>query len=175
MFHDLQVESYKRITAPATLKERTLAACETTQPHKQRPFSKVLYGLVPVAACFLLWLWVIPRNHTGDGLLLQTGDLALSTQSNMLPHAASPASMCRTVSPQAPQYTITLTGNQTVEILSVDGYAALAENGDIVWTVDIPSTDTTFALCLLANDETYYVSLTYDVQDGCFSIRYETK
>lgn len=175
MFHDSQIESYKRITAPVSLKERTLAACETARPLRHRSFSKVIYGLAPIAACLLLWFLVIPRNHTADELVLQTGDFALNTQSNVLPHVASPASMCRTVSTQSPQYTITLTGNQTVEILSMDGHAALAENGDIVWTVDIPSTDTTFVLCLLAKEKIYDVFLSYDMQNGCFSIRYETK
>ncbi len=175
MFHDSQIESYNRITAPVTLKERTLAACENVPSTRPRTVPKAVYGLAPLAACFLLLFLILPRNNTANELLLQAGDLQLSTQSSVLPLPVSTAATPRMISAEAPQYTIILTGNQTVDILSADGHAILGENGDIVWTVDIPSTDTDFALYLLAGEETYYVPLTYHVEDGSFSIRYEAK
>ncbi len=175
MFHDSQIESYKRITAPATLRERTLTACETVSPARPPAFSKVFYGLAPLAACILLLFLVLPRNNTGNELLLQAGDLKLSTQSSVLPFPEDTACTPRMASTRAPQYTIILTGNQTMDILSADGHAILDENGDVVWTVEIPATDTDFGLYLETGETTYYVPLTYHAQDGSFSIRYETK
>ena len=175
MFHDSQVQSYKRITAPADLKQKTLAACENVSQVKTFTFPKAIYGLAPLAACLLLCFLLLPGNKNTDKLLLQTGDLQLSSYSETLPQATSLASVPRMISAEAPQYTITLTGNQTVEIVSADGLAVLDENGNIVWTVEIPYEDTDFELYLSAGEVTYYVPLTYHAQDGSFSIRYEAK
>ena len=181
MFDETQINSYNCITAPADLKQKVLTACETTTPVKMFPPRQTLYKVAPLAACLLLLVSVFVLNQ-GEPLILQAGDLQLSNVSQPLSSkldsapVAEPASYgVRICSLEPEQYTVTLTGNQSMEILSADGSASFDEDGNIIWTVMVPTQDMVYELFLLAEDDTYYVPLRYNVQDGSFSIRYEAQ
>lgn len=181
MFDEKQINSYNCITAPADLRQKVLTACENTTPVKTFPVRQTLYRVAPLAACLLLFVSVLALNRS-EPLMLQAGDTRLSTVSTQLSSTAEPASVAepaayglRTCSPEPMQYTVTLTGNQSVEILSADGSASLDKDGNIIWTVIVPTQDMVYELFLLAGDDTYYVPLQYHAQDGSFSIRYEAQ
>lgn len=181
MFNEKQIESYNSITAPADLKQKVLTACENTAPVKKFPTQQTLLRVAPLAACLLLLFSVFALNRS-EPLVLHAGSSLLSDADTQLPSAAQPAVVAgpvaygtRTYSQEPQQYTITLTGNRSVEILSADGSASLDEEGNIIWTVIVPTNDMVYELFLLAGDNTYYVPLRYNVQDGSFSIRYEAQ
>ena len=175
MFNNEQIQSYHRITAPADLKQKVMNACEATTDNRTFPFRKAIYGFAPLAACVLLFLFLWTPNNR-QTLELTIEGTPLTADSMSLPYAAEPAvAMARSYSQTPAQYTVTLAGNQTMELLSADGFASFSENGDIVWTVEIPSEDMVFELFLLSGEDTYYIPLRYHVQDGSFSIHYETK
>lgn len=179
MFDEKQINSYNSITAPADLRQKVLTACENTTPVKTFPVRQTLYRVAPLAACLLLFFSVASLNRN-EPLMLQAGDTQLTTVSTQLPPMADPAPIAepaayglRTGSYEPAQYTVTLTGNQSVEILSADGSASLDEDGNIIWTVIVPNDDVVYELILLAGDDTYIVPLRYHVQDGSFSIHCE--
>lgn len=179
MFDETQINSYKCITAPADLRQRVLTACENQTTVRKFPTGQALYRLAPLVACLVLIVSVFALNRN-DSLMLYAGDMQLANTNQVLSpitetgSAAEPVSYgIRTCSLEPAQYTITLTGNQDMEILSVDGIAALDETGNITWAVYIPTKDMVFELFLSTGEDTYYVPLQYHAQDGCFSIRYE--
>ncbi len=181
MFDEQQINSYNCITAPADLRQKVMTACENTKVVKKPSISTSVYRFAPLAACLLLLLCVALLNRS-EPLLLQADDLVLSSESTQLPPMAAPAPVAepasygmRTCSLEPVQYTVTLTVNREVEILSADGLTAFGEDGNIIWTVDVPTNDMVYELFLLAGDDTYYVPLQYHVQDGSFSIRYEAQ
>lgn len=173
MFDDTQVQSYKSITAPADLRQKVMTACESTGKVRHFSVPKAIYGVAPVAACLLL---LIPLLMFGkaEPLLLNVGSTAISSEDTTLP----PVGMCaayglRTASLEPQQYTVTLTGNQDMEVVSADGLAVTDEEGNISWTVNVPMEEMVYQLILLADGENYEVSLRYHVADGSFSVCYK--
>lgn len=181
MFDEKQINSYNCITAPADLRQRVMTACENTKTVKKPSISTTVYRLAPLAACVLLFFSVLALNRS-EPLLLQAGDTQLSSESIQLPPMAEPVAIAepaaygmRSYSLEPAQYTVTLTVNQDVEILSADGLTTMGEDDKIIWTVDVPTNDMVYELFLFAGDATYYVTLRYHVQDGSFSIQYEAQ
>lgn len=173
MFHEAQVQSYKKITASADLKERVMDACENTNKTPYRTSRRIVYGLAPLAACLILAVLLL---RTGEPLALTVGDTALCSEDVALPHVAEPVACgMRSMSLETPQYTVTLCGNQEMEVLSVDGLAETDAEGSIIWTVDVPGEDKVYKLTLLAEKDTYEVFLRYNVMTGTFYISYEAQ
>lgn len=175
MFDEQQINSYQSITAPANLKAKVMTACEDTKTAKRFSVPSYTYKLVPLAACLLLFFSVMALNRS-EPLTLHAGDLQLGDYSVQLPaESEASVSVARAYSLEPAQYTVTLTGNQSMEILSADGFAALNEDGSITWTIDVPTNDMVYELFLLAEDETYYVPLRYTAAADSFSISYEAQ
>lgn len=173
MFDDTQIQSYKSITAPADLRQKVMTACENTGKVRHFSVPKIMYGVAPVAACLLLLVPILMFGKA-DPLMLNVGSTALSSESVTLP----PVAMCaayglRTASLEPQQYTVTLTGNQDMEVVSADGLVVTDEEGNISWTVNVPNETMVYELILLAEGETYEVSLRYSVADGSFSVCYK--
>lgn len=181
MFNEQQVQSYNSITAPADLRQKVLTACENTAPVKKLPARQTLYRVAPLVACLLLLVSVLALNRN-EPLMLYAGDIQLEESNITLPPVAEPVAVAepasyglRTCSLEPEQYTVTLTGSQSMEILTADGTATMDEAGNISWTVFVPTEDMVYELFLSTGDDTYYVPLQYNVQDGSFSIRYEAQ
>ncbi len=173
MFDDTQVQSYKSITAPADLRQKVMTACENTGKVRHFSVPKILYGVAPVAACLLLLLPMLMFGKA-DPLMLNVGSTALSSESVALPPVAvSAAYGLRTASPEPQQYTVTLIGNQDMEVVSADGLAVTDEEGNISWTVNVPNETMVYELILLAEGKTYEVSLGYNATNGNFSVCYK--
>lgn len=183
MFDDSQIQSYKSINAPADLRQKVITACEESQKVSKFPVRKTIYGLAPVAACMFLMIMVLmPR--TFEPLMLRAGNTTLGSESVTLSPVAEalvgnvpePAAYgVRMASLEPVQYTVTLTGNQELEVTHADGFAAVTEDGSICWTVTVPNEDMVYKLTLLAEGEAYEVLLRYDVQSGSYSMQYEAK
>lgn len=174
MFNQTQIESYKNITAPADLKEMVFIACQSTKDVKAFASKKNIYQLASLAACLILcFTLLLPSfQRESEPFYLLAGETVLDSYSIQLPSPMQEtASLVRTISMTPGQYTVSLQTNPNVEILSADGEATLDEYGYLTWTVTIPDRDMVFELTLCTEDDTYYVPLTYLVQDGSFSIR----
>lgn len=174
MFEHTQVQSYNQIKAPAELKQRVLEACAKQETATSFSWQKATLRLAPIAACLLLLIgaWTLSRP---EPLLIRVHDAPVTSEYRMLPtlENAGINPMVRTISTKPAVYTVTLSLNQDVKILSAQGEATITEDGSLLWTVNIPYEDTSFELSLQTEDETYDVSLQYLVNDGSFSIRCE--
>ena len=173
MFNHTQIESYHNITAPADLKERVFQACQNTQDEASKPRVKAFYQLASLAACLILCFTLLSPFLRSDSqsFYLMAGETVLDSYNVQLPPLAQEAATwVRTISMEPRLYTVSLQTNPGVEILSADGEATLDEDGNLTWTVQVPEENMVFALTLLAGDTTYYVPLTYHVQDDSFSI-----
>ncbi len=179
MFDEKQIQSYKSITASADLRQKVMTACEAPQKVTRFPARQTIYGLASLAACMLLVISVMLFGDT-EPLLLSAGNTVLSSESVALPRATegvaeNVAYGLRVASLEPESYTVTLTGNQKLEVISADGLAVLAEDGSIHWTVNVPYEDMVYKLTLLAEEEAYEVTLRYNTQNGSFSIQYKNE
>ncbi len=174
MFEHTQVQSYNQIKAPAELKQRVFDACAKQETPAAFSWQKATMRLAPLAACLLLLIGAFALNR-GEPLLIQVQDAPLTTEYRMLPapESAETNPMIRTVSLEPATYTVTLSLNQNVEVISAQGEATITEDGNLEWTVDVPYEDTLFELFLQTEDGIYYVPLQYLVNYGSFSIRCE--
>ena len=174
MFEHAQVQSYNQIKAPAELKQRVLEACAKQETATSFSWQKATLRLAPIAACLLLLIGAFALNRK-DPLLIQAQDAPLTSEYRMLSatEQAQANPMVRTVSLEPATYTVTLSLNQTAKILSVQGEINMAEDGTLLWTVNIPCEDTVFELFLHSEDGTYYIPLQYHVNENSFSIRCE--
>lgn len=174
MFEHAQAQSYNKIKAPAELKQRVFDACSKQETPAVFSWQKVTLRLAPIVACLLLLIGAFALNRE-DPLLIQVQDAPLTSEYRMLsaPEHVGTNVMIRTISLEPATYTVTLSLNQAVEILSTQGSVLLTEDGNLEWMVDIPYEDTLFELFLQTEDETYDVSLQYLVNNGSFSIRCE--
>ena len=183
MFDDTQIQSYKSINAPAHLRQKVMTACEESQKVIKFPVRKTIYGLAPLAACMLLMIVLFMPKVT-EPLMLRAGNTSLSSESvtlpniaeNMVGNVAEPAAYgVRMISLEPVEHTVTLTGNQEMEVVDADGLTVVAEDGSICWTVHVPNEDMVFKLTLLAEGENYEVILRYTAEDGSYSMQYEAK
>lgn len=175
MFDDKQIQSYKNITAPADLRQKVMTACENTGKVTKFPVRKTIYGLAPLAACMLMLISVLLFGHT-EPLVLSAGNTILSSESVALPYVAENVAYgLRVASLEPAKYTVALTGNQKLEVVSADGLAVLAEDGSVQWTVNVPNEDMVYKLTLLAEGKDYVVILRYYAQSGNFSIQYDAE
>lgn len=174
MFEHAQVQSYNQIKAPDVLKQRVFDACAKQETPAVFSWQKATMRLAPLVACLLLLIGVYALNR-GEPLLIQVQDATLTTEYRMLPAPESTETnpMIRTISLEPATYTVTLSLNQNVEIISAQGEATITEDGNLKWTVNVPYEDTLFELFLQAEDGIYYVPLQYLVNYGSFSIRCE--
>ena len=174
MFEHTQVQSYNQIKAPAELKQRVFDACAKQESSSVFSWQKATMRLAPLAACLLLLIGAFALNR-GEPLLIQVQDTPVTSEYRMLPGPESMGTnpMVRTISLEPATYTVTLSLNQSVEILSTQGEATITKDGILLWTVDIPYEDTLFELFLQTKDGTYYVPLKYHVNESSFSIRCE--
>lgn len=176
MFEHTQVQSYNQIKAPAELKQRVFDACAKQEAPAVFSWQKATMRLAPLAACLLLLIGAFALNRR-EPLLIQVQDTPVTSEYRMLPAPDNVGTnpMIRTVSLEPATYTVTLSLNQDAEILSAPGEATITEDGNLLWTVDIPCEDTLFELFLQTEDGTYYVPLQYHVKISSFSIRCEQK
>ena len=177
MFNQTQIESYKRITATADLKERVFVACQNTKDVKAFVSGRTIYRLAPLAACLVLCFTLLLPNFRSESqpFYLMSGETNVDFYSVQLPPLSQEsATLVRTISMEPTLYTVHLQTIPNVEILSADGEATLDENGNLTWTVQVPEDDAVFTLTLQAGDTTYDVPLTYHAQDGSFSICCQT-
>lgn len=174
MFDSTQVQSYNQIKAPAELKQRVMEACENREAVKVFSWQKATVRLAPLAACLLLFIGVLTLNHT-EPLQIQVENAPVTEEYRTLscPDHTGNNSLIRTISLAPTTYTVTISLNQPVEIISAQGNATIMEDGSIEWTVTVPYEDTLFELFLQSEDGTYYVPLQYHVNNGSFSIRCE--
>lgn len=179
MFDEKQIQSYKSIAASADLRQKVMTACEGTGKVTKFPVQKTIYGLAPLAACMLLVISIVMFGNS-QPLILNAGGTTLSSENVALPYVAegmaeNVAYGLRVASLEPEQYTVELTGNQEMKVMSADGLAVLTEEGSIQWTVNVPNEDMVYELILLADGDTYTVFLRYNMQSGSFSIRYEAQ
>ena len=173
MFNQTQIESYQNIAAPAGLKERVFEACQNTHEKGTHLPMQTIYRLAPIAACLVLCLGLFSFAFQSErqAFYLTMGEITLDSSETELPPLVQEANAwVRTISLEPRTYTISLQTNPDAEILSADGDVLLDEEGNVTWTVPIPEMDTVFTLTLQAGDETYFVHLTYHLQNGSFSI-----
>lgn len=174
MFEHAQVQSYNQIKAPAELKQRVFDACAKQDAPTGFSWQKATMRLAPLAACLLLLIcaWTLNRP---EPLLIRVHDAPVTSEYRMLPalENAGINPMVRTISMKPDGYTVTLSLNQDVKILSAQGEATITEDGSLLWTVNIPYEDTLFELFLQTEDGTYYIPLKYHANQSSFSIRCE--
>jgi len=175
MFEHTQVQSYNQIKAPVELKQKVLEACTKQETKVSFSWQKATLRLVPLAACLLLFIGVFALNPK-EPLLIQVDDVPVTSEYMALSYGLQPSdnnARIRPVSLEPATYTVTLSLNQSVEVISTQEKVAVTPDGTLEWTVAVPYEDTLFELFLQAEDGTYYVPLQYHVNEGSFSIRCE--
>lgn len=175
MFEHTQVQSYNQIKAPAELRSRVLVACAKQEKVANFSWQKVTLRMVPLATCLFLLIGVFALNQK-DSLVIQVENTPVTSEYMTLTPVAQPSdnnARIRTISLEPATYTVALTPNQSVEIISTQENVSVTQNGTLEWTVAVPYEDTLFELFLQAEDGTYYVPLQYHVNEGSFSIRCE--
>lgn len=175
MFEHTQVQSYNQIKAPAELKQKVLEACTNQEKTVSFSWQKATMRLAPLAACMFLLIGVITQNKK-DSFVIQVENTPVTSEYMTLTPVAQPSdnnARIRTISLEPVTYTVALTLNKSVEVLSPQENITVTPDGTLEWTVIVPYEDTLFELFLQSEDRTYYVPLQYHVNEGSFSIRCE--
>ncbi len=178
MFDQKEIEAYRKITAPDTLRDKVMSSCADTAPRKNAPLF-YMKRISAIAACFVLVAVLsvfAAQNFGGYSVAIASGELPRERSVAYDP-ASEPAPLA--IAREADEAVITLSIDGRCELTVSDGtlYLADEENGELTdhgprcevggetlvhWTVRADDKTQTFEMTVRGTFKTEKLILQWD-------------
>lgn len=138
MFDNKEIEAYRKISAPADLREKVLSSC-TEEMKPARNVSRMIRTVSTLAACLILVICfsVMALGHFSETEIFISGEMLTHENEKTLSASVTPATYeVRTLSPTV-EVPITLTTKGNAKISVSNGVLCVLnrENGEVLATV----------------------------------------